>query len=269
MTGIITVQGVALPTTLPKATYDALIVGGTLGVWDAGNPKSWASQAAPVAGTQSLRNLAQDALHGDVGLDWTWDAARKALVRPAATSARIALGNPVLSDVPRSAAGTVWVHLPAVPAALSPLMGRLNTTGAVADNQFSVGIGADGKPRADTISLDTDGTTLRYIAAFGPSVITTGWHQLGWSITYAAGNSATTALFLDGTQIGTSPYIGARLNPSTLGIALGNRHASATNGSLAGVGYLRAALEDLTASGRSAATFVARDWTLNRARVGL
>jgi hypothetical protein len=259
-----------MPTTAPFALYDRYPANGTLGVWDAANTESWPSQSAPVVGAQTLKNLVESgALDANVSVDWTWDATRKGFTRPAATSARISLGAPTLGDTPRSVVGTAWVYVPAVPTAFTPIMSRLNSTSAAVDNQFALAIGADGKPRIDTISVDADGSTLRAAVAYAGSAITVGWHQMAWSITFATGNSATTALYVDGAQVGSSPYIGAKLNPSTLSIALGNRHGSSTAGSAAGIVYRRATLEDLSVSGKTAAARVLKDWDQYRGTVGL
>jgi hypothetical protein len=259
---IINVDGITLPNTIPQVQYDPVISAtgaGAIGVWDAKNPKSWPSQAAPASGANSWLNLVRGGASATIPTTWTWQA-QGGFVRPGVAATSIDLGAPDLSTGSPGVVVSAWVKIPSVPTALTPIAGRAQSTSAAVDNQFLLSIGADGKPRLDIMMLDADGATIRYATLSGPNVITTGVHQIGFSVTFSAGTGSY-ALYLDGAQIAASTFPGAKLNPSTYSIALGDRRVGNGGGSTtAGYVYYRALPENLTASGRTGAQVVAADW---------
>lgn len=272
-TAIMTIPGVTFTNpALPKIEKDAVLTTGVLGLWDALSTDSWPQQAAPTGAAHTWLNLGRSgsALDADVGTDFTWQGAG-GFIRPGTAASRISLGAPDLSTGSPSILVTAWVKIPSVPAALTPLVGRAQSTSAATDNQFMLSIGSDGKPRLDIMFLDIDGTTMRVATMSGPNVITTGVHQLGFSVTFS-GNTATYALYLDGAQIASASSSGSKLNPSTYSIALGDRRVGNGGGSTtAGYGYYRAHVENLTQSmaavpGRTASTVVSSGYTNNAAR---
>ncbi|MFB9994068.1 LamG-like jellyroll fold domain-containing protein [Deinococcus oregonensis] len=265
-TAIMTIPGVTFTNPLlPKLEKDAMLTTGVLGLWDALSTDSWPPQAAPTGAAKTLINLGRSgpALDGDISTDFTW-AASGGLVRSTAVGSRIDLGAPDLSTGSPNILLSVWVKLPSVPAAFTPLFSRLLATGAGVDNQVALSIGSDGKLRADLIALDTDGTTMRYITMSAPNVVTVGVHQFAFNVSFS-GNASTYSLYQDGASVASSSYIGAKLNPSTLRFALGNRHGTGTNATAA-ITYYRAHLENLTLSGRTAATVVSNGYTNNVGR---
>lgn len=265
MSSIINILGLTLPNTLDQGQFDIMVTPGTVALYDAKNVLSWPSQAAPIAGNNSWVNLVRGGASATIPTTWTWQA-QGGFVRPGVAATSIDLGAPDLSTGSPGVTIAAWVKIPSVPSALTPIVGRAQSTSAAVDNQFLLSIGADGKPRLDIMMLDADGTTIRYATLSGPNVITTGVHQIGFSVTFSAGTGSY-ALYLDGAQIAASTFPGAKLNPSTYSIALGDRRVGNGGGTTtAGYVYYRAMLEKLTGSTRTASQVITDGYTANAGR---
>lgn len=251
---ILTVTGVTLPTSAPIAAFDELVVPGTISVWDAKNVNSWPLQAAPTALNHSWLNLVDGGTAADLPTTWTWNTSG-GFIRPGTAATSINLGTPDLTN--RDVVITAWIKVPSVPAALTPLVGRAQSTAGAVDNQFMLAIGSDGKP-----ILHFMPTTSVSQSVAAPNVITAGVHHFGAVFRRVAGQLFGD-LYVDNVLVNSVGLTGTTLNSSTYGIALGDRRVGNGGGTTtAGYVYYRAAIGDLTASGRTGAAVVAADWTI-------
>lgn len=263
-TAAVTIEGISFTNTaLPKLEKDPIIPReGAILLFDPKNEESWPSQAAPTGGAQTLYNLVRDGSAHDaiVPTAWTWDATKDALVHPASASP-IPAGLPDLED--KDVLGIVWVNVLAAPSSYMPLMGRAESVSPGANNQFLLAVNTDLKPRIDIQATAANGNKLSGTA------LTVGLHQVGFWIERRSSDGRIHGhVYVDGAEdvSGTAvSMIATSLDPSTYQLTLGGSNSS-------GLGvspwpFRRWYLEDLTASGRSAATVIADDYDLNLTRL--